>query len=102
MADQRDLHTVPMGVIDLFIMLYLRPISRFGTRTKFSSTLGRHHNSEASYNDNGPRLSTAYHPLFFLSGIMGVKELFRELPGGGLSGLNETGSIGGDDIIGFV
>ena len=67
--------------IDLFINSYLRLISRFGARSDFLSSLDNYHNSE-----EGP-MTMAHHPLFLSSDIIGVKDLPRELPGGGHEGV---------------
>ena len=58
---------------------------------RFFVYLGRYHNSEASSNDNGHRLSTAHRPLFLQSDIMGVKGLLRELPGGDVKACTRVG-----------
>ena len=72
------------------------PFHNFGQDLIFCLPLGRYHNSEASTNDNVPRLSTAHSPLFLQSDIMGIKGLPRELPVGGVVRFERDGQYRGE------
>ena len=85
--------------LDGRLMLANRPFFKFVIAPNFTNWgdyqffvyLGRYHNSEASSNDNGPRLSTAHRLLFLQSDIMDVKGLLRELPVGGVIRFEQDG-----------